>query len=342
MRIGVTGGLGFLGRWLGEELYIAGHSVIHIDRADGSGDLLEPGVAAAWLRDARPDIVVHLAAQVGRIFSEDDIRRTVRLNAEMTMVVAQACGEAGIRLAYASTSEIYGDQADELCSEDGPWVLPQGAYGLTKRWGEEAARLYAPKGLVIFRPSMPYGPGAPPGRGRRAMDTMLWQAHHRMPITVHRGAERSWCWVGDVVRGIRLAIEASVADPPSLVLTTPEPLTEEDLAALKARFLESGQQRTMVLPSSATFTSTRWDTYNIGRDDDPRSMLEVARLACKLAGAPEDLIVEVDAPPGQTVVKRLATDRLRALGWSPTVELEDGMERVYEWVRRYDADGVLR
>ena len=71
-------------------------------------------------------------------------------------------------------------------------------------------------------------------------------------------------------------------------------------------------------------------------------MLEVARLACKLAGAPEDLIVEVDAPPGQTVVKRLATDRLRGLGWSPTVELEDGMEQVYEHVRRYDRDGELR
>jgi nucleoside-diphosphate-sugar epimerase len=258
-------------------------------------DLLMPGVAARWLRETGPDVVVHLAAQVGRIFSEDDVRRTVRLNAEMTMVVAQACGAAGVRLVYASTSEIYGDQGDRLCAEDGPQVLPQGAYGLTKRWGEEAARLYAPDGLVVVRLSMPYGPGAPPGRGRRAMDTMLWQAHHRMPITVHRGAERSWCWAGDTVRGIRLALER------------PGP-----------------------------------GVFNIGRDDDPRSMLDVARLACKIAGAPEDLIVEVDAPPGQTVVKRLATGRLRTLGWAPTVELEDGMERVYEWVRRYDRDGVSR
>lgn len=294
MKVGVTGAAGFLGHWLCRELLDAGHEVRTIDLVDGY-DLLEPGVAAGWLRLTEPDVMVHLAAQVGRIFSEDDIRRTVRLNAEMTMVVAQACGDAGVRLAYASTSEIYGDQGDQLCAEDGPTVLPQGAYGLTKRWGEEACRLYAPDGLVIFRPSMPYGPGAPPGRGRRAMDTMLWQAHHRMPITVHRGAERSWCWVGDVVRGIRLAIEQHGAG-----------------------------------------------VYNIGRDDDPRSMLDIARLACKLAGAPEDLIVEVDAPAGQTVVKRLATDRLRALGWSPTVELEDGMERVYEWVRRYDQDGVLR
>jgi nucleoside-diphosphate-sugar epimerase len=336
VKVGITGAAGFIGTWLCRELEEAGHSVHGTDLVYGL-DLLEPGTVAAWLRVARPDVVVHLAAQVGRIFSEDDIRRTVRLNAEMTAVVAQACGAAGVRLVYASTSEIYGDQGDQLCYEDGPVVVPQGAYGLTKRWGEEACRLYAPDGLVIVRPSMPYGPGAPPGRGRRAMDTMLWQAHHRMPITVHRGAERSWCWIGDTVRGIRLAIEATVA--PSMPLT-PAAITDNELAALKQRIQAPDHRRTLVLDAGATVTTTAWDVYNIGRDDDPRPMLEVARLACKLAGAPEDLIVEVEPPPGQTAVKRLSTDRLRALGWAPTVDLEDGMRRVYDWVSRYDADGV--
>jgi UDP-glucuronate 4-epimerase len=301
VKIAVTGAAGFIGGWLLDELAEAGHEVSGIDRAltpdprVHHGDLLDPYVASGWLDSTAPDVVVHLAAQVGRIFGEDDVRRTVQLNAEMTTVIAQACAEQGVRLAYASTSEIYGDQGNAQVDEDSPWRLPHNLYGLSKRWGEEACRLYAPDRLVIFRPSMPYGPGSPPGRGRRAMDTMLWQAHHRMPITVHRGAERSWCWVGDTVRGIRLAIEQ------------PDPLT-----------------------------------VNIGRDDDPRTMLEIARLACKLAGAPEDLIVEVDPPQAQTVVKRLSTDRVRALGWSPTVELEDGMARVYDWVSRYDADGVLR
>lgn len=304
MRIGVTGAAGFIGKWLVDELWDAGHVVFGVDRAldaDTAVNLLDRDVFAAWLDDVRPEIVVHLAAQVGRIFGEDDLSHTVRSNAEMTALIAAACGQAGVRLAYASTSEIYGDQGNLICDEAAPWRLPHNLYGLSKRWGEEAARLYAPDGLVIFRPSMPYGPGAPPGRGRRAMDTMLWQAHHRMPITVHRGAERSWCWIGDTVRGIRLAIEA--ADGP---------------------------------------VGAQWGTYNIGRDDDPRSMLEIAQLACKLAGAPEDLIEEVDPPAAQTVVKRLSTDRLRALGWAPTVGLEEGMARVYEWVSRFDADGVLR
>jgi len=298
VRVAVTGAAGFIGRWLVEELRGGGHEVVTVDRTPHEGytlDLLNRGLLRLWLVNHRPDVVVHLAAQVGRILGEDDLSRTIRWNAEVSAQVACACGDYGIRLAYASTSEVYGDHGNELVDEHTGWLLPYNLYGLSKRWGEEAARLYASDGLVIVRPSMPYGPGAPPGRGRRAMDTMLWQAHHRMPIVVHRGAERSWCWVGDTVRGIRLAIEQPDAG-----------------------------------------------VYNIGRDDDLRSMLEIAQLACKLAGAPEDLIVEVDPPAAQTVVKRLSTDRLRALGWAPTVDLEDGMARVYDWVRHFDADGVLR
>ena len=45
---------------------------------------------------------------------------------------------------------------------------------------------------------MPYGPGCPPGRGRRAMDNMMWQAIYDMPIVTHIGSERSWCWIGDL------------------------------------------------------------------------------------------------------------------------------------------------
>lgn len=298
MRVAVTGAAGFIGHWLVQELRAAGHEVATTDRNPHEGetfDLLNPGLFRLWLANHRPDVVVHLAAQVGRLFGEDDVSRTVRWNTEATTLVARACGEFGIRLAYASTSEIYGDHGDELVHEGARWRLPANLYGLSKRWGEEVCQLYAPDGLVVFRPSMPYGPGAPPGRGRRAMDTMLWQAHHRMPITVHRGAERSWCWIGDTVRGIRLAVE----QPGAL-------------------------------------------TVNIGRDDDPRSMLEIAQMACKLAGVPDMLIQEVDPPAAQTVVKRLTFGPLEALGWAPTVELDEGMLRVYDWVRRYDQDGVRR
>ena len=297
MKIGITGSNGFIATHLARELRASGHEVVGIDRTgspDWAGDLLTPGAVRDWMVQESPDVVFHLAAQVGRLFGEEDVAHTVRSNAEMTTVVAKWCGTLGIRLAYVSTSEVYGDQAEALVDEvDGPFGLPHNLYGLSKRWGEEAARLFAPEGLTISRLSMPYGPGAPPGRGRRAMDTFLWQAHHGMPLTVHRGAERSWCWVGDTVHGLRLILEQGAPG-----------------------------------------------VYNVGRDDDPRSMLEIAQLACTIAGASPGLINEVDAPQAQTVVKRLATARLRALGWEPQVSLVDGMFAVYEWIRTFDRDGV--
>lgn len=280
----MTGAAGFIGQHLCAELRAHGHVVVGVDRSDG--DLRHPDVATHLIRTHEPEIVVHLAAKVGRLFGEDDVMETVSDNAGMTALVAQACGQIGVRLVYASTSEVYGDRGETVCEEDSlTEQLPHNAYGLSKRWGEEACRLYAPEELTIWRPSMPYGGGLPAGRGRAAIVNMLWQALHREPIPVHEGAERSWCWIGDAVRAMRMTLEQ---------------------------------------PGGV---------WNVGRDDAGVPMLEVARLACELTGAPESLIEMIPAPPRQTVVKRLATDKLRGLGWTPEVELREGMERTLQWVR---------
>jgi len=209
MRILVTGSAGFIGQHLTNELEGAGHEVVPYDRHYGSAqDILNyPAPFAVCVERGDLDVVVHLAAKVGRLFGEDDVQRTVTDNAGMTAIVAQACGAAGVRLVYASTSEVYGDQHNRMCVEDGPLNLPHNIYGLSERWGEEVCKLYAPDELTVWRISMPYGPGHPPGRGRAAMTNMLWQAMNREPIPVHEGAERSWCWIGDTVRAMRLTIE---------------------------------------------------------------------------------------------------------------------------------------
>jgi nucleoside-diphosphate-sugar epimerase len=305
MRILVTGGSGFVGSWLVPELRSHGHDVVAIDLPDG--DLREPDVARSYIGHHVPDVVVHLAAQVGRILGEDDLHRTITTNALATARVAQACSDFGVRLVYCSTSEIYGDQGDAECVEGGPEVLPHGIYGLSKRWGEEAARLYAPDGLQIVRLSMPYGPGLPAGRGRAALINFLWQAAHGQPVTVHRGGRRSWCWIGDTVHGFRLVIEC-------------------------------GERAT-----TASDSERGVGVYNVGRDDNEVSMREVALKACDIVGAPRDLVVEVDPPERQTVVKRLSTRKLRSLGWEPVVELDDGMALTWDVMQEtYDEHGMPR
>lgn len=278
MKILVTGARGFIGGHLMAAL--KGHDVVGIDRADG--DLRHDGVFRHLLWCHNPDVVVHLAAKVGRLFGEDKPADTVLDNVGMTALVAKACGDAGVRLAYASTSEIYGDGGSHPWREPevGPHrkaAEPHNAYGLTKRQGEEFCQLYTDD-PIILRFSMPYGPGLPAGKGRAALINFLHNAYHGEPLTVHKDAERSWCWIGDTVRGVRM-------------------------------ILESG----------------RGGAWNIGRDDNALPMRTVAEMACDLVGASHDLIVEVDAPGRQTVVKRLNTDKLRGIGWDPGVELEDGM-----------------
>jgi dTDP-glucose 4,6-dehydratase len=73
--------------------------------------------------------------------------------------------------------------------------------------------------------------------------------------------------------------------------------------------------------------------WDVGRDDDPRTVAEVAELACSLTGAPQRLIEVVDPPAGPAaVLERLDLDPLRALGWLPEIELADGMKRTLDWL----------
>lgn len=268
-------------------LQATGYDVTGIDFKDG--DLREDGVADMLIAHHSPNVVIHLAAQVGIYFNEQDCVHAINSNAVMTLRVAKACSKYGAKLIHTSTSEVYGDHGDAVVDEDAPLIgTPTGIYAISKRWSEDAAREYAPDGLVIIRPSMPYGDGAPVGRGRRAMDNMLWQAHHRKPIPVHRGSVRSWCWIGDVCAGYELILRTGAVG-----------------------------------------------AFNIGRDDDERSMQWIAEMACAMTGAPESLIQVIEPPAKKTMIKRLSTSRLRALGWAPTVELGEGMHIVYNWIKTF-------
>ena len=72
--------------------------------------------------------------------------------------------------------------------------------------------------------------------------------------------------------------------------------------------------------------------FNVGSGDEPVALTAAARLACELAGAPEELVCEVDAPPGR-VTPRVSVERLRVLGWRAEVGLEEGMRQLLESLR---------
>ena len=77
----------------------------------------------------------------------------------------------------------------------------------------------------------------------------------------------------------------------------------------------------------------RHGAWDIGRADDPRTLEEIARLACRVSAAPESLIELRDPPVGPApVLGQLDVEPLRDLGWQPGVDLEDGMRRTLDWL----------
>jgi nucleoside-diphosphate-sugar epimerase len=247
VRICVTGAAGYLGGHLVPALQARGHQVSGQDITAGAGarfDLHDGPARQAWLGGTRPDLVIHLAALYGRVWGEADLARTTADNAGMTAALARDAAAAGARMLYASSSEVYGTAAAGPGPLDGSSPLgPLNMYGLTKKWGEEACRAYCPDGLVIARLNMPYGPAArpvPPGtvpshsgragpHGYNALHTMAWQAHHGMPVVVHRGTVRAFTWIGDATAGLVTAAERAPAGTLN-VCRSDEPVLMADLA----------------------------------------------------------------------------------------------------------------
>jgi dTDP-glucose 4,6-dehydratase len=298
----VTGGAGFLGSHLCDELLRRGNRVICVDNFETGSlkniehirvpefvhcgyDIIEP-----YFVEEPVDFVYHLASPASPI---DYLRlplHTLKVGSHGTHHSLGLAKAHRARFLLASTSEVYGDpqvhpQAEDYWGHVNP-IGPRGVYDEAKRYAEALTMAYHRQQGVdtaIVRLFNSYGSRMRPHDGR-AVPTFLRQALADRPLTVFGDGSqtRSFCYVDDTIRGI-------------------------------IALAESGEHQPV----------------NIGNPDE-FTLLELAQTVVEVTKSRSEIVYEA-LPTDDPKQRRPDIARARELlGWEPTVALREGLERTIE------------
>ncbi len=168
--------------------------------------------------DFRPDVIVHLAAQAGVRYSLENPRAYIDANIVGTFNVMEAARRLEVRhLLMASTSSVYGANEDMPFSEQDKADTQLTIYAATKKATESMGHSYAHLWnlpTTMFRFFTVYGTwGRPDLALYKFVDAIL----DDRPIDIYNHGEmyRDFTYVDDLVRGIRLLIDAVPQRPAS-------------------------------------------------------------------------------------------------------------------------------
>ncbi len=231
MRLLVTGGAGFIGsnfaRYWSERrpedhvvvydlLTYAGDRRNVEDLGDRivfvHGDIGDPELAAATLRDEQVDTIVNFAAESHNSLAVIDPTRFFRTNVLGTQTLLEAARLCGIgRFHHVSTCEVYGDlslDSDEVFTEETPY-RPRTPYNASKAGADHAVRAYHETyGLpvTITNCSNNYGPYQFP---EKVIPLFVTNAldDETLPMYESTANKREWLQVLDHCRAIELVLE---------------------------------------------------------------------------------------------------------------------------------------
>jgi dTDP-glucose 4,6-dehydratase len=298
----VTGGAGFLGSHLCDELLARGHRVICVDNLE-TGSLvniehirherfvhLNLDVTEPYYVQEPIDFVYHLASPASPI---DYLRlplHTLKVGSYGTHHTLGLAKRHRARFLLASTSEVYGDprehpQRESYWGHVNP-IGPRGVYDEAKRYAEALTMAYHRQQGVdtsIIRIFNVYGPRMRPHDGR-AIPTFLRQALQNRPITVFGDGSqtRSFCYVDDEIKGIIALAESGYHNP-----------------------------------------------VNIGNPNE-FTLLQLAQTVIEVTGSKSEIVFEalpVDDPQVRQPDISLARE---ILSWEPEIDLRDGLRLTIE------------
>ncbi|KAJ3570133.1 hypothetical protein NP233_g4595 [Leucocoprinus birnbaumii] len=160
-KIVITGASGVLGSAIYRALKTTNHAVIGLANSRAQGglskiDLTDQSAIQDFLRESKPDWVIHCAAERRPDVAEKDPDGAQRLNAEVPGHLASLAKDLGFTLIYISTDYVFDGTAPPYgpASQTNPLQL----YGKSKRDGENAVSSVAGAKIAILRVPVLYGP----------------------------------------------------------------------------------------------------------------------------------------------------------------------------------------
>ena len=260
----------------------------------------DESAVAKFFAEARPDIVILAAANVGGIKANNDFPVEFLLdNLRIQNNVIRSAYQTGVRkLLFLGSSCIYPKLAPQPIPESalltGPLESTNEPYAIAKIAGIKLCQAYTREYGTNFISVMPtnlYGPN----------DNFDLETSHVLAAL------------------LRKAHEAKAQNEKQLLVWgTGKPRREflhvDDLAAACLLLLEKYDSAEII---------------NIGSGEDV-TIRELAKLVCDVVGFDGELVWDKTKPDG-TPRKLLDVTRIRVLGWQPTIPLRKGIEQTHEW-----------
>ncbi len=169
---------------------------------------------------AKPDVIIHLAAQAGVRYSLENPRAYIDANIVGTFNVMEAARAVPVQhLLMASTSSAYGANTEMPFAETQKADTPLTIYAATKKANEAMGHSYAHLynlPTTMFRFFTVYGPW---GRPDMALFKFTKGILEDTPIDIYNNGKmwRDFTYITDLVRGIRLLIDAAPGGPETAV-----------------------------------------------------------------------------------------------------------------------------
>ena len=238
-KVLVTGAAGFVGSHLVDSLLGDGHEVVGVDNfstgnqaniahlaANASFQFFELDIVAGLgdLESIKFDQIFHLASPASPPHYMRLAIETMHVNTTATEILLQQATRHGSRLLFASTSEIYGDphehpQRESYWGNVNP-IGPRSVYDEAKRFGETLLSHFHRSentDTVIVRIFNTYGPRMDPDDGR-VVSSFIRDGIKAKPFQVFGDGKqtRSFCFVSDLVAGLRGAMDSGISGPVNL------------------------------------------------------------------------------------------------------------------------------